>query len=174
MIDDSSPNDELDPLKEIANLRIVTNKSNLGFLHSCNLAAEEARGEHLVFLNNDTLVTDGWLDGLVQQQDAFPNAGLTGARLVFPTGKLQEAGGIVFSDGTASNYGWGKDTTEPAYSFARLTDYVSGAAIAIRADLFKKLGGFDAHFEPAYYEDTDLAFRVRSRGRTWFTNRPPP
>ena len=165
LIDDASPHDELAPLKEIPNLRVVTNKNNLGFLHSCNLAAEEARGEHLVFLNNDTLVTDGWLDELVQQRDAFPNAGLTGARLVFPTGELQEAGGIVFSDGTASNYGWGKATTEPTCSFARLTDYVSAAAMAIRADLFKNLDGFDAHFEPAYYEDTDLAFRLRKSGK---------
>ena len=165
LIDDASPNNELDPLKEIPNLRILTNKKNVGFLHSCNLGAEKARGEYLVFLNNDVLVTDKWLDELVKQRASFPDTGLTGSRLLFPTGKLQEAGSIVFSDGTANNCGWGKAIAEPTYSFARLTDYVSAAAMAIRTDFFKTIGRFDTHFEPAYYEDTDLAFRVRKSGK---------
>ena len=165
LVDDASPHGELDPLKEIPNLRILTNKKNVGFLYSCNRGAKKARGEYLVFLNNDTLVTDQWLDELVKQRDAFPDTGLTGSRLLFPTGKLQEAGSIVFSDATANNCGWGKAVAEPIYSFARLTDYVSAAAMAIRADLFKKIGRFDTHFAPAYYEDTDLAFRVRESGK---------
>ncbi len=56
------------------------------------------------------------------------------------------------------------DPADPRYNFVREADYCSGAAIAIRRSLFAALGGFDPHYRPAYYEDTDLAMRVRQRG----------
>jgi glycosyltransferase involved in cell wall biosynthesis len=117
-----------------------------------------------VFLNNDTTVTEGWLDALVDTFDDFPSAGIVGARLVYPDGRLQEAGGIVFCDGSGWNYGRGDRPDDPAYSFAAETDYVSGACLAIGRERFQRMGGFDAHYAPAYYEDTDLCFRVRQDG----------
>jgi GT2 family glycosyltransferase/glycosyltransferase involved in cell wall biosynthesis len=137
---------------------------NDGFIASCNRGAELARGEFLFFLNNDTIVRPGWLDALVQTLDRDARIGIAGARLLFPDGRVQDAGGIVWRLGDAWNYGRGSDATDPRFTFMRDADYVSGAALLIRRDLFRSLGGFDAHFSPAYYEDTDLAFRVRAKG----------
>jgi hypothetical protein len=118
----------------------------------------------VLFLNNDTVVTAGWLDALVCCIETAPDAGLVGAKLVYPDGRLQEAGGIVFDDASGWNYGRFEDPTDPRYSFRREVDYCSGAAILLRRDLFERLGRFDARYAPAYYEDTDLAFAVRAAG----------
>ena len=164
LVDDHSRAAEFEPLAGIENLRVFRNEENVGFLHSCNRAAEKARGRDLVLLNNDTLVMDGWIDRLLETREAFPGAGLVGSQLLFPNGRLQEAGSVVWRDGSALNYGWGEDATKPRYAFARKVDYVSAAAALIGADLFRDLGGFDERYAPAFYEDTDLAFRVREAG----------
>ena len=151
-------------LGEIDGIHVLRNASNLGFVGSCNAGAAIANGEFLYFLNNDTVVTAGWLDALLRCFDEEADAGLVGAKLVYPDGRLQEAGGIVFRDGSGWNYGRFDDPADPRYNFRREADYCSGAAILIRRDLFERLGGFDSRYAPAYYEDTDLAF---CRARRW-------
>jgi len=118
----------------------------------------------VLFLNNDTVVTSGWLEALLRCFDEEPDAGLVGAKLVYPDGRLQEAGGVVFSDGSGWNYGRFGSPDDPRYGYLRDIDYASGAAIAIPRELFARLGGFDTRYAPAYYEDTDLAFAVREAG----------
>jgi len=145
-------------------VRVITNTHNKGFGAACNQGAEAASGEFVVFLNNDTEVTTGWLDRLTETFMDFGDAGAVGARLVYPDGTLQEAGGIVWQDGGASNYGKGKDPSEPRYGYMREVDYCSAACLMARKDLFTRLGGFDPLYEPAYYEDTDLCFGIRSLG----------
>jgi glycosyltransferase involved in cell wall biosynthesis len=114
-------------------------------------------------------VLPGWLDALVDTFEHFPNAGLAGSKLLFPDGTLQEAGAIIWRDGSAWNYGRNDDPNRPNYTHARQVDYISGASIAIPADLWRQLGGFDELFVPAYGEDSDLALRLRAAGReVWF------
>ncbi len=165
VVDDRSPDDSADVLAEVAGLRLFRNPQNLGFVGSCNAGAAAAQGRWLLFLNNDTVITPGWLEAMLRTFDDFPDAGLVGARLVYPDGRLQEAGGIVFSDGSGWNYGRFEDPNDPRYSYARPSHYCSGAAILIARELFDQLGGFDQRYAPAYYEDTDLAFKVRESGR---------
>jgi GT2 family glycosyltransferase len=149
----------------LPNVRLVRPPHNLGFLRNCNHAARSARGRTLVFLNNDTYVLPGWLDELVDAVEKQPGVGLAGSKLVFSDGRLQESGGFVFADGSGWNYGRFDDPRKPEYCFLRDTDYVSGASIAISTALWQELGGFDEAYEKAYYEDTDLAFKVRRAGR---------
>ncbi|MBF0122424.1 MAG: glycosyltransferase [Candidatus Omnitrophica bacterium] len=146
------------------NLRVVRNRKNLGFLRSCNRAAGLARGEYLVFLNNDTTPRKDWLNHMVRIANADPKVGIVGARLFFPDGWLQEAGCIIFKDATGWNYGRGKDSSSPEYNYVKEVDYVSGACLMVRRSLWKTIGGFDTRYSPAYFEDTDLAFEVRKRG----------
>ncbi|MCQ8278453.1 glycosyltransferase [Acetobacteraceae bacterium KSS8] len=162
--EDASGDPAIDLLAQVGGLRLLRNARNLGFLHNCNEAALSARGRYLLFLNNDTEPMPGFLDALVRAIEAVPRAGLVGAKLLFPDGRLQEAGGIIWQDGTGWNYGRNDDANRPEYATLRDTDYVSGAAMLLRRDLFEALDGFDPVFAPAYYEDTDLAFRIRARG----------
>ncbi len=168
VVDDASTDATAARLAQITGIRVVANAQNLGFVSTCNAGASVARGEFLVFLNNDTVVTEGWLDALLRCFDEEPEAGLVGAKLVYPDGRLQEAGGIVFADGSGWNYGRFENPADPRFEFRREADYCSGAAIMIRRELFDQLGGFDMRYAPAYYEDTDLAFAVRAVGKKVF------
>jgi GT2 family glycosyltransferase len=159
--DDASSDNTPAALSGVCGIRYIRNEVNRGFLHSCNRAAAEARGQHLLFLNNDTEVQAGWLDHMLALFDADERTGLVGAKLLFPNGRLQEAGGVIWRDATGYNYGRYDDPGKPEYNYVREVDYCSGACILIETALFRQLGGFDVHYAPAYYEDTDLAFRVR-------------
>lgn len=164
VVDDASSDDTPTVLAKVPGLRFLRNAGNLGFIGACNAGAAQARGEFVVFLNNDTTVRPGWLDALLDTFARHPDTGLAGSQLVYPDGRLQEAGGIVFADGSGWNYGRFDDPAHPRYGFVREVDYCSGAAIALPRALFDRLGGFDPHYAPAYYEDTDLAMRVRAAG----------
>lgn len=146
------------------NVVVSRNSKNMGFLKNCNQAAAKARGEYILFLNNDTTVGDNWLRPLVELMEKRSDAGMVGSKLVYPDGRLQEAGGIIWKDGTGWNYGREQDPEMPEYNYVKEVDYISGAAVMIRSSLWKEIGGFDERFAPAYYEDTDLAFQVRQRG----------
>ena len=150
--------------KPLPGVRHVRHAQNLGFVRNCNATAAHAKGRHLVFLNNDTLVLSGWLDELIGALEAHDGIGLVGSKLIYPDGRLQECGAIVWRDGSAWNYGRLADPRRPEFCYRRDVDYISGASIALRSDLWATLGGFDEAFVPAYAEDADLAFRVRSRG----------
>lgn len=164
VVDDASPDDSLANLRAIDGIRVHARNANGGFIAACNDGASLARGDVLVFLNNDTVPQPGWLDALLDTFDAHPDAGLVGAKLLYPDGRLQEAGGVVFADGSGWNYGRFDDPGDCRYAHLRDADYVSGAAIAIPRTLFERLGGFDLRYAPAYYEDTDLALAVRAAG----------
>ncbi len=146
-------------------VRVLRNAHNIGFLRSCNLAGSESNGDVLIFLNNDALPEPGWLPPLLRLVSEWPDSTIAGGKLIFPNGRLQEAGGIIFADGSGCNFGRGDPVPDrPLYSFMRDVDYCSGALLAVGRALFLELGGFDEVFAPAYYEDTDLCFRVRARG----------
>ena len=150
--------------KIVENVKLITTKENVRFLLNCNNAAKYAKGKYILFLNNDTQVKENWLEPLVSLIERDDTIGMVGSKLVYPDGTLQEAGGIVWKDASAWNYGNRKDPEDPEFNYVKEADYISGAAIMIKHSLWKELGGFDERFAPAYYEDTDLAFQVRAAG----------
>ena len=164
VVDDGSDAETRDGLARIDGLVLHRNEQAGGFIDACNRGAELASGRYLLFLNNDTMVLDGWLDELVDAFAVLPQAGAVGSGLIYPSGRLQEAGAVVWRDGTAANLGRNRDPQNPAFSHAREVDYCSGASLMVPADLFRRLGGFDRRYAPAYYEDSDLCLRIREAG----------
>lgn len=164
IIDDYSDDETIYIEKYIKNINIIRNNKNIGFLLSCNKAAAQAKGDYLLFLNNDTEVTQFWIDELVLIFEKSEKIGIVGSRLIYPDGRLQEAGGIIWGNGNPWNVGNGNNPYLPCFSYTREVDYISGAAMMIRRDIWKKVNGFSEEFEPAYYEDTDIAFKVREAG----------
>jgi len=161
---DSRPRECRAALQGRPPVRILRNDTNLGFGESCNRGARAATGDVLVFLNNDTLPQRGWLAPLVESL-RDERVGAAGSKLVYPDGTLQEAGAVIFSDGSGWNFGHGDANPDaPLFNYVRDVDYCSAAALATRRTLFLDLGGFDARYSPAYYEDTDYCFALRSAG----------
>jgi GT2 family glycosyltransferase len=148
-------------------LRIWRSEHNQGFLDTCNGAAELARGELLLLLNNDTLVGDHALDRLAESFQCHPDAGVVGAAFWGVDGLPQEVGGIVWASGQVWNQGRGFPPEQWfALGYERQCDSVSGCGLAIRTQLWQQLGGFDRRYCPAYCEDTDLCLRVREAGQS--------
>jgi GT2 family glycosyltransferase len=163
VVDDGDDRALRDLLDATVGARIVRNPANLGYLRSANRGAAAARGTHVALLNDDTEPQPGWLDALVRRLDE-PDVGVVAPKLLFPDGRLQEAGSIVWSDGEGRNYGHGDDETAAIYNAPRDVDYGSAAGLLVRGTLWRAVGGFDERYRPAYYEDVDLCFAARARG----------
>ena len=165
VVDNASTDETRELLSHFrAFVRVVENESNQGFVDACNRGASVARGSLLLFLNNDTVVLPGWLDALVETLERDERAGAVGSLFLYPDGRVQEAGAILWSNGEAFHYGWGRSPEDRRFTFAREVDCCSGASLLVRKELFERLGGFDRRYAPAYYEDADLCMGVRSLG----------
>ncbi|MBS1736085.1 MAG: glycosyltransferase [Bacteroidetes bacterium] len=165
IIADDGATDETKNIENyIRNITVIKNETNLGFLDNCNNASKRAQGEFILFLNNDTEVRPGWLSSLTELMQRDPSIGMTGSKFIYPDGKLQEAGGIIWKDASAWNFGHKKSPDAPEFNYVKEADYISGAGIMIRKKLWEEIGGFDRRYAPAYCEDSDLAFEVRERG----------
>jgi GT2 family glycosyltransferase len=164
VIDDCSNDETAVALATIPGITVIRNHTNQGFIRSCNRGAAIASGRYLCFLNNDTEVGNAWLDYLVSTADADPLIGAVGAKLVYPDGRLQESGNIIWRDGSGWNYGRNDDPADPLFNFVREVDYCSGACLLVRTELFNQVGGFSKDLIPAYYEDVDLCFALREIG----------
>lgn len=164
VVDDNSTDETQEYLSCSSTIKLIVNDQNLGFILSCNRGASIAKGEFLCFLNNDTQVLPGWLENLVEVIKQNHQAGAVGSKLIYADGRLQEAGGIIWQDATGYNYGRLDSPNEPEYNYLRQVDYCSGASLLVKKELFKKVDGFCEDFIPAYYEDTDLCFKIRQLG----------
>jgi GT2 family glycosyltransferase/2-polyprenyl-3-methyl-5-hydroxy-6-metoxy-1,4-benzoquinol methylase len=165
LIDDCPGEPVLWAIPDSGGLRKYTNPENRGFLRTCNTGASVARGRIVCFLNSDTIVFAGWLRALVEVLDGVPDSGLAGGMLLNADNTIQDAGWRIMGNGWGNPIGRSCDPRDGAYTYRRQVDCVSGACFAITRQLFDELGGFDSLYAPAFYEEFDLAFRARARGR---------
>ncbi|MEO1493917.1 MAG: glycosyltransferase [Pseudomonadota bacterium] len=169
VVDDASTDETAELETIVSGISVIHNAEPQRFIRACNAGAAQARGTYIVLLNNDVEVTAGWLDELMATFDRFDNVGLAGAKLLYPDGKLQDAGGIIWGSGNPWNYGNRQNPNDPRFCYARQADYLSGAALMIPRKVWDEVRGLSHYLEPMYFEDTDLAFKVRAAGyTTWF------
>jgi GT2 family glycosyltransferase/SAM-dependent methyltransferase/glycosyltransferase involved in cell wall biosynthesis len=151
-------------LQQVRGARIVRNEQNLGYIRSVKRGASLARGRWLVLCNNDIEVRADWLTAMLACGESAEDVGVVTPKYLYPDGSLNEAGGIIWRDGTGVNYGRGDRPEHFQYEYRRETDYGSAAALMVKADLWTETGGYDERYLPMYYEDTDLCFEARERG----------
>jgi GT2 family glycosyltransferase/2-polyprenyl-3-methyl-5-hydroxy-6-metoxy-1,4-benzoquinol methylase len=164
VVDDGSTDRTEELLSYATNVAYIRNPNNSGFVHTCNRGAQRARGKYLLFLNNDAQVTDNWLKPLVETFHTHQNVGAVGPKILFPDGRLQEAGALVNRDCTSRLIGCFDHPDRARYNYTREVMYCSGACLLVNTATFRELGGFATDLAPAYCEDWDLAFRLRQLG----------
>ncbi len=162
--DDCSTDETVNICEIIKNIKVIRNNINLRFLKNCKNAVQHTNGKYVLCLNNDTVVQKNWLSSLVELIESDDTIGIVGSKLVYPDGSLQEAGGILWKDGSAWNFGHKQDPSLPQFNYVKEADYISGASMMFSKKLWDEIGGFDEQFSPAYCEDSDFAFEVRKRG----------
>jgi GT2 family glycosyltransferase len=163
IVDNNSRDETPLLLDRLIGARIIRNDENLNFLLAVNQAAAVARGEYLLLLNNDAQVMPGTLRTALNTISGAKDIGAVGGRLILLDGTLQEAGSIIWKDGSCLGYGRGDNPFAPMYMFRRDVDYCSGAFLLTRRSTWNELGGFDERFKPAYYEETDYCTRLWER-----------
>ncbi|MCC5866645.1 MAG: glycosyltransferase [Wenzhouxiangella sp.] len=164
LVDNASSDRTGELLARLQGVKVLSNVENRGFVVAVNQAAAEARGQHLLLLNNDAELLPGALTAALNAIESAGDIGAVGGRILLLDGSLQEAGSIIFADGSCMGYGRGQDSDAPAFRFRREVDYCSGAFLLTPRRLFERLGGFDEAFAPAYYEETDYCMRLRRHG----------
>ncbi len=161
--DDASTDPDMAVLAEVRGLVLVRHPQNLGFLRSCNAAFARCRGAYVLLLNNDTQVQPGAVEALVAALDDDTELGAAGPKLLYPNGRLQEAGCFVRPNGESGMIGLFADPAEGGYSRDRDVAYCSGAALLVRRSALGETL-FDEAYRPAYCEDTDLCLRLIDAG----------
>jgi O-antigen biosynthesis protein len=147
-------------LAATSGVRLVEASANLGFGGGCNAGIERARGRLVALVNPDLVAQPGWLEPLVEVLDTDPTVGIAAAVLLDPDGSIQECGQMLYADGTTAPRRVPPTGTDPIE-----VDHASAACWLMRTVDVSALGGFDEAFHPAYFEDVDLALRVRRDGR---------
>jgi GT2 family glycosyltransferase len=160
IVDNNSTDRTVELLKRISNAKIIRNEENQHFLLAVNQASNLATGKYLLLLNNDAQILGNSIDRAVQILENDSDIGAVGGKIILPDGTLQEAGSIIWQDGSCLGYGRGDNPQAPEYSFQRKVDYCSGAFLLTPRELFNKLGKFDRVYQPAYYEETDYCVRL--------------
>ena len=164
IVDNASSDETGELLNRLENAKLIRNEENLGFVKAVNQGAELAGADHLLLLNNDAFIEPGALGAALQTLRDEVDAGAVGGRIETLDGRLQEAGNIIWRDGSCAGYGRGGNPDDGEYRFRRDVDYCSGAFLLFATELFRELGGFDEDFAPAYYEESDFCLRLRQRG----------
>lgn len=164
VVDDAADDDNAALWEAVEGANVIVNRPGIGYLRSTNLGVSVARGRYVVLMNNDVEVEPGWLRALFARAESAPDVGAVAPKLLYPDGRLQEAGAIIFQDGTGWNFGRNQDPGWHEFNYAREVDYGSAACLLVRREAFEAVGGYDERFLPMYYEDADLCFALRAAG----------
>jgi len=145
------------------NLKIIEVNENIGFGRGCNVGAKEAKGEILCFLNPDTEIVSKSIDNILKEFESNKEVGVIGSKIIEKNGKVQDwivGGELTLGKIIKNNIGIISDKKIWNSKEKQDVDWVTGAVLFIRKNLFEKIDGFDKNFF-MYFEDIDLCKRVR-------------
>jgi GT2 family glycosyltransferase len=163
VVDDGSSDETAAELANYPWVEVVSNELNRGFSQGCNQGAVLASGEVLVFLNNDTIVLNGWLEELLFPF-SDPEVGAVGPRSNNVSG-VQNIEDVVYEgDAVASIIEFGQDWHRANVGRTSESPSLAGFCLAVRADTFRAIGGFDEGYAVGGLEDDDLCMKLRTAG----------
>ena len=165
IIDNDSTDDSAELLSKVKGVKYVRNSENIGFLKACNQARKYVEGDYILLLNNDSKVHESAIENSVAVFIEEESVGAVGAKILHLDGLLQEAGSIIWQDGSCLGYGRRSSPDAAEYNFRRDVDYVSGAFFLIETQCWDEMGGLCSDYEPCYYEETDLCVRLHKAGK---------
>lgn len=164
LLNNASSDDTESLVKEISGATIFSSNINLQFIKGNNIATQVVNSDYILFLNNDIEIQKNTVESMLKTIETEKNCYAVASKIIFPTGKLQEAGSIVWEDGSCYGYGRGDDPKKSEYNYQRDVDYGSAACLLVRKDKFFEAGCFDERYSPAYYEDSDLCMKLHEMG----------
>jgi GT2 family glycosyltransferase len=164
LVDSGSADESRFAERYVTGAKFVRFSHNVGFIEACNAAFAHVTAPAVLLLNNDVLLERGAIEAALARLAGADDIGAVGGKIVRANGVLQEAGCIVWRDGSTQGYLRDADPNVPEANFVRDVDFCSGVFLAGRADLIKRLGGFDPAFKPAYFEETDLCIQLHEAG----------
>jgi GT2 family glycosyltransferase len=150
--------------KAVTGAQVISSPFNLGLSGAGNRGRDVARGEFLLLLHDDAEVEPGWMEALVATADSHPEAGAIGGKVLHPDGRLQNAGMILWRDGSTSPPWVGELPGPDAFGEVRAVDYCGTSSLLVRAAAWDLVGGLDERFYPVYFVDVDLAMALRAHG----------
>ena len=164
VVDNASVDDTRRLSAFVQGVRIIRTASNLGFLRGANLGLAAVNAPVLLYMNNDIELGFGAVAAALRRLESAAAIAAVGARIMRSNGKLQEAGSILWNDGTALGYMRDASPLAPEANFMRDVDFCSAVFLLCRTEIVRGLGGFDEAYAPAYYEDADLCVRMIGAG----------
>lgn len=179
VVDNSSKDSSQQMIKnKFPKVKLIENKTNLGFSRANNLASQEATTKYLLFLNPDTVVLKDTLAKLIQTANRINDLGALGCKILNADNSLQFSCGcfptlynvILDRMPILRNVFYTELIRKRSYYQKRQSpDWVSGVCLLVPKDLFDKVGGFDENFF-LYVEEVDLCYRIRKKGlKTFYT-----
>ena len=159
--DDNSTDETQYILDTVANISVIKNITERGFLNNCNHAAKFSKGQYLYLLNNDTQIFPQTISALVKVFDDVSVA-IAGSKCVYPNSKLQSAGTVL--SGYHCLIGEHENPLDEKFNSFALVDGCIGASLMVRRSFWEKVGGFDKRFAPGYYEESDLCKQAWNMG----------
>ncbi|MBT3530306.1 MAG: glycosyltransferase [Gammaproteobacteria bacterium] len=165
LVDNNSTDATPELLSRLKNVKILRNEGNLGFVKAVNQGAAIASGANILLLNNDALLEKDTVENALKTLQSDSSIGAVGAKIKLLDGKLQEAGSIIWNDGSCLGYGRNETIDKGEFNFQRDVDYCSGAFLLFARSDFEALEGFDEQFSPAYYEESDFCIRLKQSGK---------
>ncbi len=165
LIDNASSDETINYMPKDERTYIHRNMINEGFAKASNQGAMLAKGEILIFLNNDTEVQVGWVEAIVDELSKHASTGLVSGRLLYPDGTIQHAGVVIGGDLLPYHIYRGLDANDPLVLNRQSYPVLTGACLGARSKEFFNIGMFDEAFVNGH-EDIDLCIRYRNQGFT--------
>lgn len=160
VVDDASTDMTRSLEQLVSGIKVIHLEQNVGFPSACNIGWNVATASAVAFLNNDIEIGYGAAQYALETLHSEENVGAVGGRIIRTHGKLQEAGCIVWNDGSVLGYGRDKSPVDPEFTRRKDVDYCSACFLVVKKTVLDLLNGFDETFAPGYYEETDLCARI--------------